>query len=384
MDYGVNPRVAAIEGSTIRALHARKKATSIDLGLGEPTLPPTMSYLEKATAWVADHGCRYTPNAGDPELRELIANHYGYPQLDRGENVLITAGGSQEAVYLAIKALLDPVKDELLVVEPAFPVYVKCAQMEGVAVRRVAMSADEAFAFDPDAILAAVGPRTRMVVICSPCNPTARVISRAAVEKIARGLLARGGAPVYVMHDEIYRELTYVGDAGSFALVYPHTVVVNSLSKSNALTGMRIGWIIAPSPVLPAITKAHAWVASTANTYAQRVAIEIFSVPNGLTEHSSWYGNRRTAVLEALASVGLHSLPIDGTFYACVRAGEGVNTLDLAYRLIEDHDVVAIPGSIFSPALEGWLRLSWVAPVSRVREGFMRIARAVQTVAAPG
>src|SRR5271165_126979 len=149
MDYGVNPRVAAIEGSTIRALHARRKETSIDLGLGEPTLPPTMSYLRAATEWVSVHGCRYTPNAGDPELREAIASHYRYPQLDRAENVLVTAGGSQESVYLAIKALLDPAKDELLVVEPAFPVYVKCAQMEGVAVRRVPMSVADEYAFDP-------------------------------------------------------------------------------------------------------------------------------------------------------------------------------------------------------------------------------------------
>lgn len=384
MDYGVNPRVAEIEGSTIRALHARKKESSIDLGLGEPTLPPTISYLEKATAWVAIHGCRYTPNAGDPELRELIAEHYGYPHLGRTENVLVTAGGSQEAVYLAIKALLDPAKDELLVVEPAFPVYVKCAQMEGVTVRRVAMSPNDEYAFDPEAILAAVGPRTRMVVICSPCNPTARVISRAAVERIASGLLARGGEPVYVLHDEIYRELTYVEDAGYFARVYPHTVVVNSLSKSNALTGMRLGWIMAPSPVVPTITKAHAWVASTANTYAQRVAIEIFGDQKGLTEHAQWYSRRRRVALEGLESAGLRFLPIEGTFYACVRAGEGVNALELAHRLIDEDDVVAIPGSIFSPSLEGWLRLSWVAPISRVREGFLRIARAVPTVAARG
>ena len=370
---GVNPRVAAIESSVIRALNERKKPTSIDLGLGEPTLFPTMRYLEAATRWVAEHGCRYTINAGDPELRAAIAAHYRYHKLDTAENAITTAG-SQEAVYLAIKALLDPSRDSLLVVEPAFPVYAKCAQMEGVAVERVSLSARDGFAFDAERIVAAVGPRTRMIVVCSPCNPTARVLARTQAERLAGLLSARGGEPIYVLHDEVYRELTFVDDPGWMAQLYPHTIVANSLSKSNALTGMRLGWLLAPKAIAPMLIRAHAYVTSTANTFAQRVALEIFRAPGGLQEHATFYREQRAAALAALEGIGLDYVPIDGSFYAGVHIGDGIDTLAFAQRLVEDSDVVAIPGSTFGAAFEGWLRCSWVATPERVREGFQRIA----------
>ena len=379
----MNPRLAEIGGSLIRALNERKKPSSIDLGLGEPTLLPNMRYLEAATQWVAQHGCRYTTNAGDAELRAAIARHYRYPGLDAAENVIATTG-SQEAVYLSIKALLDPARDSLLIVEPAFPVYAKCAQMEGIDVERVAMREEDDFAFDAERIAGAVTPRTRMIVLCSPCNPTARVISREQANELARRLLARGGAPIYVLHDEVYRELLFTDDAGWLAEVYPHTVVVNSLSKSNALTGMRMGWVIASKAAIPTLIKAHAYLVSTANTYAQRVAIEIFRAPGGLQEQLPWYREQRESVLSALAETGLRHLPIEGSFYAAVHVGGGIETLSFAHRLIDDADVVAIPGSTFGSSFEGWLRCSWVAPRERVREGFSRIANEAARLTATG
>lgn len=370
----VNPQVAAIEGSVIRALNDRKKPTSIDLGLGEPSLLPTMRYFEAATRWVAERGCRYTANAGDAELRAAIAAHYAYPQLGAPENVVMTTG-SQEAVYVAIKALLDPRKDSLLVVEPAFPVYAKVAQMEGVAVERVSLASDDGFAFDAERIAAALTPHTRMIVLCSPSNPTARVLRDGQAQRLAETLLARGGEPVYVLHDEVYRELCFVSDPGWMARAYPHAVVVNSLSKSNALTGLRIGWIMTPSAVAPMVLRAHAYVTSTASTFAQRVALEIFREPGGLREHAQWYDVQRAAAIAALEGAGLAYVPIEGSFYAAVRAGDGIDTLAFAKRLLQESDVVAIPGSTFGETFEGWLRCSWVAPAERLREGFLRIAR---------
>jgi aminotransferase len=369
---GVNPRVAAIEPSVIRALNERKKPTSIDLGLGEPTCLPTMRYIEAATQWVAGHGCRYTSNAGYPELREAIAAYYHYPGLS-AENVVVTPG-SQEAVLITIKALLDPQADSLLVVEPAFPLYAKCAQMEGVAVERVSMRAEENFAFDAERIAAAVSPRTRMIVICSPCNPTARVISRDQAERLAASLKARGRAPVYVLHDEVYREQLFADDAGWFAGIYPHTVVVNSLSKSNALTGMRIGWAMAPRPVMPVLIRAHTYVVGTASAFAQRVALEIFRTPGALQEHAQWYRDQRAIAVQSLDELGLRYAPIDGSFYAAVEVGAGIDTLAFAKDLVDEEDVVTIPGSAFGAGFEGWLRCSWVAPAERLREGFLRIA----------
>jgi aspartate/methionine/tyrosine aminotransferase len=367
--------LAAIEPSQIRALAAKKRPTSIDLGLGEPTLFPQQRFIDAAARETAERGMKYTLNPGDLELRTIIAGHYGYPGMADGRNVCIT-GGSQEAMYVAIKTLLDPARDEVLIVEPAYPAYAKIAQLEGIAVRSVGMTESNGFGYDPEAIVAALRPATRLIVIGSPSNPTGRVIGRAAAQRLAGALLARGGEPVWVLDDELYRELTYVDDAGSLAGVYPHTIAINGLSKSNALTGMRIGWTIAPAPLCDELIKVHAWIVTAANTFGQRVAAHIFSEPGALSEQAAWYRTQRAAVLSALRDSGLTFIEPDGAFYVCVKLPHGVDSLAAAYRLVDEYDVVTIPGSIFGATLEGWLRLSWVAPIDAFREGLTRIAGA--------
>jgi aspartate aminotransferase len=372
----LNPRVLQIPGSLIREIAAKRRPTSIDLGLGEPTLPPTRVHLDAAMEYVARHGLRYSANAGDAALREAIAAHYDYPAMARGANVCVTVG-SQEAMYVVIKTLLDPAKDELLVVEPAFPSYIKMARLEGVEARTIAMREDDDFAFDADRILGALTDRTRAILLCSPCNPTGRVMRDREGKRLVEALARRRGRPIWIVHDEIYREQTFVDDAVEFARFYPHTVVTNSLSKSNALTGLRLGWIIGPQPFVDQATKTHAWMTSCADSFAQAVASSIFKTPGGIGEHAQWYRDQREAVREMLASSGLRSLPIDGSFYACVWLGKGVASVDAAMTLIEKADVLTIPGSIFGDAFEGWLRLSWVAQLDQVRQGIARIAEYV-------
>jgi aspartate/methionine/tyrosine aminotransferase len=369
----VNPRVLEIPSSLIRSIAAKRKATSIDLGLGEPSLAPNMEHFSYAMETIAEHGIKYTANAGDHDLREAIAQHYGYPDMHRAANVCVTTG-SQEAMYVALKTLLDPAADELLVVEPAFPSYVKMATLENVAVRTVAMREEDDFAFDAGLIASAIGERTRAIVICSPCNPTGRILSRSEAERLVAAVRGRGGPPIWLIHDEIYREQTYTDDAGYLASIYPHTIVTNSLSKSNAMTGLRLGWILAPHEFIEQAIKAHAWVTSCTDTFAQAVAKHVFATPEGLREHAGWYREQRDAVDAALRESGLRYLPMDGSFYACVRLPDGGNSLDAATELIERLDVLAIPGSAFGPAFASWLRLSWVSPIDRVREGIVRIA----------
>jgi aspartate/methionine/tyrosine aminotransferase len=369
----VNPRVLDIRGSVIREIAAKKRPTSIDLGLGEPTLAPSAVHFEAATRYVSKHGMRYTANAGDLQLRQAIASHYGYPGLERAESVCVTVG-SQEAMYVVIKTLLDPARDELLVVEPAFPSYVKMARLEGVAIRTVAMSEEDNFAFDAERIAAAIGENTRAIVICSPCNPTARVLMAEQAQTLIAALERRGGEPIWLIHDQIYREQTFVEGAAELAFLYPHTIVTNSLSKSNALTGLRLGWIIGPRTFVDQATKAHAWIASCADAFAQAVARSIFETPGGIEEHASWYRKHRDGVVAALRASGLTFVPVDGSFYTCVKLPQGVPSLDAAITLVEERDVVCIPGATFGASLEGWLRLSWVSELPSVREGIERIA----------
>jgi len=367
----MNPAIAATAGSLIRALHARRKATTIDLGLGEPMLMPNVAYFERATAWVAEHGCRYSPNIGFEDLRTAIARHYDYPGLNDPGNVCITTG-SQEAVYLAMKTLLDPAQDEVLLVEPAFPVYAKIAQVEGIALRRIILEPKDGCALDPEKILEALGPRTRMLILCSPCNPTGRVISKAGAKKVADALNARSGPPVYLLHDEIYRELVYTDDAGEFGKIYPNTIAINSLSKSNSLTGLRLGWLFAPLEVMPQIVKMHGWSTSCASTFAQRIALDIFEAGD-LATNRAWYAEQCELAMAAARDNGLDYIEPEGAFYLCVRVGDP-QTLGFVETLIDEHDVIAIPADNFAASMTGWLRTSFVAKIEDVREGYHRIA----------
>jgi aspartate aminotransferase len=369
----MNPRVAQISVSLIREVASKKRSTSIDLGLGEPSLPPRREHFDRAMQYVANHGIKYTANAGDPALRDAIARHYDYPDRARGHNVCVTVG-SQEAMYVTLKTLLDPSRDELLIVEPAFPSYAKMAALEGIAVRTAQMSAEEDFAFNAKRIAAAIGQRTRAIVLCSPCNPTARVLSSNAVDDLVLALEARSANPIWIIHDEIYREQIFVENAGFFARHYPHTIVTNSLSKSNALTGLRLGWILGPAEFISQAIKVHAWATSCADTFAQRVALDVFATPGALQEHSSWYRERREEVITALEESGLRYITPEGSFYVCVRLPQGSRSIDAAYELLERYDVVAIPGVAFGPSMEGWLRVSWVASIDQVRTGISRIA----------
>lgn len=370
----MNPRVLDIPGSLIRQVASKRKPNTIDLGLGEPSLLPNAAHLDHAMAYVREHGLKYTQNAGDTALREAIARHYDYPGLHRAENVCITTG-SQEAMYVTLKTLLDPSCDELLVVEPTFPSYVKMAKLEGVPVRTVTMAEEDDFAIDAQRIIAAIGERTRAIVICSPNNPTGRIIRRDQAELLVRALEKREGDPVWLIHDEIYREQTYIDDEAYLAELYPHTIVTNSVSKSNALTGLRLGWILAPHEFIAQAIKAHAWVTSCADTFAQQVALHIYTTLGGVGEHVSWYRGQMAGVVESLAKSGMRYIPPDGSFYACTRLPDGVSSLDAALHLVEEYEVLAIPGVAFGESMEHWLRLSWVAPLDKVREGIRRIAK---------
>jgi aspartate aminotransferase len=287
-------------------------------------------------------------------------------------NVCVTTG-SQEAMYVTIKTLLDPATDELLIVEPTFPSYGKMARLEGIAARGVMMNEADDFAIDAQRILDAIGERTRAIVICSPNNPTGRVLRNAEAEKLVRGLESRSGEPIWLIHDEIYREQSFVEDEAFLGERYRHTVVTNSVSKSNALTGLRLGWIIGPEAFVEAAIKTHAWLTSCTDTFAQQVALHIFGQLGAINEHVSWYRAQWAGVVEALETSRLRFIRPEGSFYACVRLPEGVGSYDAAIALIEEYDVLAIPGVAFSTGFEGWLRLSWVAPLEKVREGIKRV-----------
>lgn len=369
----INPRVEAIPPSLIRAINAKKKPGDIDLGLGEPTLKPDLAPFQAATAWVAEHGCPYSPNAGYESLRKLVAAYVG---LEGAPNVCITVG-SEEALYLGIKALCDPERDEVLVVEPSYLAYAKICLMEGIPVRSVALSADEDFAPSAERVLAALKPETRLIILNSPANPTGRIWPESELRRLAEGLAQRP-EPVYVLSDEVYRELYFTADApASIASFHPYSLIAGSLSKSNALTGLRIGWLAGPKDVIAAAIKVHQFVNTAASTLSQKVAEEIFRAPETLAAHRPHYQAAQKALVEHAKRNGLTFIEPEGTFYCMIKlpASLAGDSLAAAERLLEEERVVAVPGVAFGESAEGWLRLSWVAPVEKVVEGLDRIAK---------
>jgi aspartate/methionine/tyrosine aminotransferase len=295
------------------------------------------------------------------ELRTKLATHYAYPGLAKAENVCVTVG-SQEALFLAIKALCDPATDEVLIVSPCYPAYPKLCQLEGVAHREVLLDPERGFEPDAERVLSAVGPRTRLVLLASPANPTGRVWPRAELEKLAAGL-----GEVAVLLDEVYRELDYTGEAPfSIASVHPQTFVANSLSKSHALTGLRLGWLMGPAAPMQAVVKAHQFVNTAASTFSQRVALAALDAPS----HREQYLAKRARLLALLEQHGLAHVPPDGAFYCMLRTGG--DSVKLAYGLLEAERVVTVPGAAFGA--EGWLRISWVADEPQLAEGIARIA----------
>jgi aspartate/methionine/tyrosine aminotransferase len=372
----MNPALATIEPSLIRSISARKRPDDIDLGLGEPTLRPAMEPFEAATRWVRENGCPYTPNAGFPELRERIAGYLG-AGISPTAGVCVTVG-SEEAIYLAIKAAVNPATDEVLIVEPCYLAYPKICLMEGVRHRMVALSPEDGFRPSAARVLEAVREDTRLLIINTPSNPTGRVWPREELEALARGLSKRPGEPVMVLSDEVYRELIYLPERPpSIGELYPHSLIAGSLSKSSALTGLRLGWLAGPAPVIEAATKVHQFVNTAASTFSQRVALEHFREPGALGASLPAYIDARTALLAESEAAGLELIEPEGAFYALVRLAPRLrdDSLAAALELLERERVVAVPGRAFGPSGEGWLRISWVAERERLLEGVRRIGR---------
>lgn len=375
----MNPRLTEIAPSLIRSIHARKRPGDLDLGLGEPTLAPDLDAFAAALEWTRANGSPYSPSAGFPDLRALVARYLsadGWAAGDCGLDQICITVGSEEALFLAVKAVLDPAVDEALIVEPCYLAYAKICMLEGVRHRLVPLDPEDGFTPRADVVLEALRPETRMVILNSPVNPTGRVWPEEELRALAQGLAARPGPPIHVLADEVYRELCY-GPAPpvSIARYHPHTLVAGSLSKSSALTGLRLGWLAGPAEEIAGAVKVHQLVNTSASTFSQRVAVALFE-GDQLAAQREAYTATRARLLRVAEDHGLDLLPPEGAFYGFLRLPPSLSrdSVAAAEKLIDRHRVVSVPGRAFGESGEGWLRLSWVAPPEAVEESLRRIA----------
>jgi aspartate aminotransferase len=390
----ISRRIASISESATLAVDAKAKALKaagrpvIGFGAGEPDFPTPDYVVEAAVAAcrvVANH--RYTPAAGLPELREAIAaktvRDSGY--LVTPDQVLVTNGGKQ-AVYQAFATLVGP-GDEVLLPTPFWTTYPECIRLAGGVPVEVFADEPAEYLVTVDQLEAARTPRTKVLLFCSPSNPTGAVYSPDQVREIGMWALEHG---ISVITDEIYEHLLY-DDATALSLpvavpeLAPQTIVINGVAKTYAMTGWRVGWMISSPEIIKAAGNLQSHLTSNVANVSQRAAIAALTGDLTVVEEMRQaFDRRRKTIVAMLNEIDGVSCPTPkGAFYVypsvkglmgrTVAGREITSSADLAAVILDEVEVAVVPGEAFGPS--GYLRLSYALGDDDLVEGISRIQR---------
>jgi len=358
---------------------AWKDSEAIHLEVGEPDFPTPEHVVEAAYVAAQAGRTRYAPNAGLPELREALADKVtrrnGYEA--RPDQVVVTQGGIQ-ALYLVLRALLEP-GDEVLLPNPAWPNFRMIAHLLGARVLSYPLVAGGGFLPRLEDLERLVTSRTRAILINSPSNPLGTVLPRELVETLLAFARRRG---LWFISDEVYDEIVFDDvfvSAGSVADPSDRLVSIYSFSKVYAMTGWRVGYLVAPSDMAKLLTGMQEPIISCVNTPAQMAALAAVTGPQDVVrEMRKAYRARRDAVLGILDRGGLPSSQPSGAFYMWADISEaGIPSMDLARFLIEHEHVAVAPGSAFGELGEGYVRLSLASSREDLLDGTSRLVRIV-------
>ncbi len=382
-DQLLAPAAKAMRPSGIRKFFdlAADMPHCISLGVGEPDFKTPWSIRDAGIRSLEQGKTKYTANAGIKELRAEICRYLAR-RMDleyQPENVLVTVGGS-EAIDLTIRALVSP-GDEVIIPEPCFVCYEPITQLTGGVPVPIATKAEDEFRLTPEALRAAITPRTKLLVLPFPNNPTGAVMDRDSLEAIAEVLR---GTDIMVLSDEIYAELTYGLDRhvsiASLPGMKDRTIVVNGFSKAYAMTGWRLGYAVGPQPVISVMTKIHQSCIMSAPTTSQYAAITALrSCDDEIEIMRDEYNRRRRYVVKALNDMGLTCFEPRGAFYVfpCVRVS-GLTSEEFCERLLREQEVAIVPGDAFGASGEGFARISYAYSVDHLETAMRRIRRFLQ------
>nr|WP_246783984.1 pyridoxal phosphate-dependent aminotransferase [Cellulomonas persica] len=388
----VSQRLGAIAESATLAVDAKAKALKaagrpvIGFGAGEPDFPTPAPIVEAALAAVRDPANhRYSPAGGLPALKEAIAaktlRDSGYEV--RPQDVLVTNGGKQ-AVFQAFAAVVDP-GDEVILPAPYWTTYPEAVRLAGGVPVEVFAGADQGYLVTVEQLEAARTERTKVLLFCSPSNPTGAVYSPEQTAEIGRWALEHG---IWVVTDEIYEHLTY--DEAVFTpiqRVVPElvdtSIVLNGVAKTYAMTGWRVGWMIGPSDVIKAATNFQSHLTSNVANVSQRAAIAALTGDlTAVAEMRSAFDRRRRTMVEMLSTIDGVVVPVPkGAFYAypsvegvlgrSIRGVTPTTSAELAALILEQVEVAVVPGEAFGPS--GFVRLSYALGDDDLVEGVSRI-----------
>lgn len=386
MDYAklIAPAAQAMRPSGIRRFFdlAAEMPDCISLGVGEPDFKTPWAVREAGIESLELGHTRYTSNAGLKELRielsRYLERRFGL-RYDPMSQVLITVGGS-EAIDMCIRTLVQP-GDEVIIPEPCFVCYEPITTLSGGVPVPVPCHAEDAFRLRADALAAAITPRTKLLIMPFPNNPTGAVMEKEDLEAIAQVLR---GTNIMVLSDEIYAELTYGlqphVSIASLPGMAERTVVVNGFSKTYAMTGWRLGYACGPAPILQVMTKIHQSAIMSAPTTSQYAAITALrDCDLEIDRMRDEYNMRRRLVVRSFNEMGLHCFEPRGAFYAfpCIQS-TGMTSEEFCTRLLEKKHVAIIPGGAFGASGEGYARVSYAYSVEHLTEALKRIREFLQ------
>ena len=377
-DQILNRTIQGIKPSGIRKFFdiLEEMTDAISLGIGEPDFV-TPWHIRDAGIYSLERGhTKYTSNAGMLELRREIANYLKRRfdlSYDYTSQVLVTVGGS-EAIDLSLRCLVNP-GDEVIIPVPSFVCYGPLTEMAGGVPVYVELKAENEFRLTPEQLKAAITPKTKVLVLPFPCNPTGGIMERADLEALVPVL---EGTDIMIVSDEIYAELTYGQHHVSIANIpdmYERTIVVNGFSKSHAMTGWRMGYVCAPKPIVAAMTKLHQFGIMSAPTTSQYAAIE--AMRNGdadIEKMRDEYDGRRRYLVEGLRRIGLPCFEPKGAFYVFpdIR-GTGLSSEDFCERFLMEEKVAVIAGNAFGPGGEGFVRCCYATSMKDIAEALTRM-----------
>ena len=350
-------------------------------GAGEPDFDTPQFVKDACAKALAEGQTKYAPTPGIPALRKAIAESYaarGFAGVTEA-NVVVSPGGKMSC-YLAILATVSP-GDEVVIPAPFWVSYPEMVKLAGGVPRLIAAEDTTGFKITPDQLRAALTPRTRMVVLNSPSNPTGAVYTRAELEALVRLCVEAG---VWILSDEIYEHLVYDGQSTcSPATFSPEaarlTITVSGYAKTYSMTGWRLGTLVAEKALAAAVGDLQSQISSNATTFAQFGALAVHQHPEkakaALAEMQVAFDRRRLMLWEGLNAIpGLTCYRSQGAFYLFPNIRKfGLSSADFAARLLEEELVAVVPGSAFGS--EGYIRLSYATSDEVIRKGLERLAR---------
>ncbi|MGL4818555.1 MAG: aminotransferase [Bacilli bacterium] len=378
MNYQLSDLVNRIEPSGIRKFFdlASSMDNVISLGVGEPDFVTPYAFREACIQALEDGYTAYTANAGLPQLRDAISSYFESSfnlTYDPKSQIIVTVGGSQ-ALDIALRAITNP-GDEVLIIEPNFVAYGALVTLAGGTPISVSTVGENGFKLDGEVLKEKITPRTKAVILCSPNNPTGTLLTKEDLSSICKIIVEAG---LYVISDEIYAELAYDDSFVSVASMpnmYERTIIVSGFSKGFAMTGWRLGYTCAPAPVVSAMLKIHQYTMMCAPTMSQFAALE--ALRHGRKDVDAMvksYRQRRNLFVKSLNEIGLTCHTPGGAFYAFPSIEvTGLTSAEFAEQLLLEERVAVVPGSVFGPSGEGYIRCSYASSLDDLQEAVRRM-----------